>query len=48
MGELQICYFGLPRAYFGLLRRRVEGVPWETVLRDKGVQEGRAELKRKS
>ena len=36
------------RADFGLLRRLVERVPWEAVLKVKGVREGWTFFKRKS
>lgn len=34
------------RAHFGLFRRLVERVPWEAVLRSKGIQEGSAFFKK--
>lgn len=40
VGEQQICYIGLPRGYFGLLRRLNERVPWEAIVRHKGIQKG--------
>lgn len=40
VGEQQICYIGLQRGYFGLLRRLNERVPWEAIMRHKGIQEG--------
>ena len=38
----------LGRADFGLLRTLVERVPWETVLKGKGLQEGWAFFKKEA
>lgn len=39
-GVNKTCALDVQRVDFGLLRRLVQKVPWETALRSQGVQEG--------